>query len=44
MNMQLKFGRSIIERLPAYNFLPDTELDDIVEYLASYKTKKAEAV
>ena len=30
--------------MPAYNFLPDTELDDIVEYLASYKTKKAEAV
>lgn len=29
--------------MPAYNFLPDTELDDIVEYLASYKTKKAEA-
>ena len=30
--------------MPAYNFLPDTDLDDIVEYLASYKTKKAEAV
>ena len=30
--------------MPAFNFLPDTELDDIVEYLASYKTKKAEAV
>ena len=29
--------------LPAYNFLPDEELEDIVEYLAQYKTKKAEA-
>tara|TARA_Y100000592_G_scaffold99203_1_gene174407 strand:- start:150 stop:833 length:684 start_codon:yes stop_codon:yes gene_type:complete len=30
--------------MPAYNFLPDTDLDDIVEYLASYKTKKAETI
>ena len=29
--------------MPAYNFLPDEELEDIVEYLAQYKTKKAEA-
>ena len=29
--------------MPAYNFLQDKELDDIVEYLASYKAKKAEA-
>ena len=29
--------------MPAYNFLQDKELDDIVEYLASYKVKKAEA-
>ncbi len=30
--------------MPAYNFLPDSELDDIVEYLAQYKPKKEEAL
>ena len=29
--------------MPAYNFLPDSDLDDIVEYLAQYKPKKEEA-
>ena len=44
MNSKLKFGKSTIERkIFIYNFLPDTELDDIVEHLSSSKLKKKQS-